>query len=118
MALGKKGKIGDLGTPVTIETYEEDKDEMGQPIKDWKYYCKAWAKPKALRGEDFWSAQQAQSDITGELELRYDPGLMDKLREDIEKVRLKADERTMHIKSFYDPDERKRRIHLMIKESL
>ena len=111
-------RSGQLRTPLEIQTYEEDTDDMGQPIQDWQFFCKAWGRPKALRGEDFWAAQQAQSDVTGELELRYIPELVDKLRKDIEKVRLKIDDRVLYIKNFYDPDERRKRIHLMIKESL
>jgi len=111
-------RSGLLRTPLDFETYEEDVDEMGQPVEDWQFFCKAWAKHRALRGEDFWASQQAQSDISGELEIRYIPALVDKLREDIEKVRAKHGDRVYQIKSFFDPDERRKRLTLMVKESL
>ncbi len=109
---------GRLRNLLVFETYEEDTDDMGQPVKTWKPYCKAWSKPRALRGDAYWAAQQAQSDVTGEVEIRFIPDLVDKLRADVEKVRAKHGDRVYQIKSFFDPDERGKRLHLMIKESL
>ena len=111
-------KAGKLRTPLQFQTYTEDVDEFGQPVQSWEDLCPAWAKHVALRGEDFWAAQQAQSDVTGELEIRYIPTLVAKLHEDIEKVRALHGDRVYQIKSFYDPDGRRKRLHLMIKESL
>ncbi len=111
-------KSGQLRTPLEFQVYVETTDEMGQVIKVWEFFCKAWAKHRALRGEDFWASQQAQSDISGELEIRYIPALADKLRADIEKVRAKHGDRVYQIKSFFDPDERRKRLHLMVKEAL
>lgn len=111
-------KAGQLRTPLEVETYQETTDDMGQIVMNWEHHSKVWAKKVALTGQDYWAAQQAQSDVTGELEIRYIPGLMDKLRKDIEKVRFKHNDRILHIKNFFDPDGRRKRIHLMIKENL
>ena len=111
-------RSGLLRTLLTIETYEETTDDMGQPIQDWETFTTAWGKVKPLRGNDYWAAQQAQSDVTGEIEIRYIPALVDKLRADIEKVRAKHGDRVYQIKSFFDPDERRKRLTLMVRESL
>lgn len=111
-------RSGLLRNLLTIETYEEDTDETGQPIEDWKYYCKAWGNIRPLRGDHYWASQQAQSDVTGEVDLRYIPGLVDKLSDDVEKVRVKYSSRVLQVKSFFDPDERGRKLRLMVKEVL
>ncbi len=109
---------GRLRNLLVFQTYEDDFDDLNQPIQTWKYFCKAWARPRALRGESYWAAQQAGSAVTGEVEIRYIPALVAKLREDIEKVRAKHGDRVYQIESFFDPDERGKRLHLMIKEGL
>lgn len=82
-------RAGGLRTPLDVEVYEEYTDEMGQIVEDWVFFTKVYGKLKNLSGDDYWAAQQAQSDVTGTMEIRYVPSIADRLFKDIEKIRLK-----------------------------
>jgi len=109
---------GRLNVPLTFETYEETLDELNQPIKNWEFYCKGWGDFRHLQGDRKWLAAQVQAEGTITVETRYNPGLVNKIREDVEKVRMKADGRTFKILTYNDPDEKRKRLHIDVKEIL
>lgn len=111
-------RAGLLRNLLEIQTYAENRDAIGQPDPDWKKYISAWGNIRPLRGEKLWAAQQAKSRVTAEIELRYIPKLVEKLEADIEKVRVKYGNRIYQIESYYDPDERGRRLILSVREVL
>ena len=109
---------GKLNVPLEFEQYTETYDELGQPIKTWEHLCKAWGTFIHLSGQSRWLAAQVQAEGTITLEVRHIPALVEKLREDIKEVRAKTDGRIFHIDAFRDPDERKKRLHIDVKEIL
>lgn len=107
-----------MRTPLEFETYVDSKDALGQPIESWQFFCRAWGKVRPMRGDRKWAVAQAQSDVTSEIDLRYIPALVEKLRADTEKVRVKQGERVHQIRSFVDPDERRKKLLLYVTEGL
>ena len=111
-------RVGLMRTPITFETYTETRDSLGQPVKDWQFYLKAFAKPVHEQQMRFWSAAQVQAEGKMVWETRYSSGLFDKLKADVEAVRIKEGSRIFEIEGYIDPDERKKRLHLLVKEVL
>ena len=109
---------GKLNKPLEFEHYVEAVDDLGQPVKTWVHFCRAWGKVEHLRGEEKWLAAQAQAEGTMTLEIRFIPSLAAKLRADIKLVRVKMEDRIFDIDSYRDPDEKRKRMHLDIKEVL
>ena len=109
---------GKLNMPLTFEEYTETYDELGQPVKAWTTLLKAWGNFIHLSGTQKWLAAQVQAEGTITLEVRYIPALVTALRADIKLVQVKADGRTFHIEAFKDPDERRKRLHIDVKEIL
>ena len=109
---------GKLTMPLTFEEYTETYDELGQPVKAWTTLLKAWGKFMHLAGQQKWLAAQVQAEGTITIEVRYIPALVTALRADIKLVQVKADGRTFHIEAFKDPDERRKRLHIDVKEIL
>ena len=111
---------GKLNMPLTFEQYTEAYDQLGQPVKTWTTLLKAWGNFIHLKtlSQQKWLAAQIQAEGTITIEVRYIPALVTALRADIKLVQVKADGRTFHIEAFKDPDERRKRLHIDVKEIL
>ncbi len=117
--------------------WTEGYDASGWPLEaNWAALSpplKAWGRYKPNRGDDFWAAQQVQSDVDGLFEVPFTERLVKLLHADLTKLRLRitmgaapavtvppspALFRHFSIKSFFDPDQRRKVLHLMVKEEL
>jgi len=116
-----------------FEKWTEGYDASGWPINQWQSYApelKAWGRFKPLRGDGYWASQQVQSDVIGEIEIPFIPLIVRELHDDLSVIRIKmcmgvasvppgtALFRYFKIESFHDPDERRKRIILMVKEEV
>jgi len=107
-----------LNMPLEVQHYVETEDELGQPVKTWQHLMKAWGNFMHLTGTQKWLAAQVQAEGTITLEMRYIPDLVTRLRADKKLLRIKADGRDFAIESYRDPDEKRKRLHLDVKEIL
>lgn len=111
-------RTGLLRMPIAFEIYTESRDSLNQIIENWVFYCKAWGKPLHQNQTQYWAAAQVQAEGTILIETRYIPQVLAKLMEDVSKVRIKSDTRVFKIKNYFDPDERKKRLHMIIEERM
>ena len=115
---------------IEFEKWVEGYDASGWPVEAWTLLLKAWGRFKPLRGDGYWASQQVQSDVIGEIEIPYIPQLVRELHDDLSVIRIKmcmgvapvppgpALFRYFRVESFHDPDERRKRIILMVKEEV
>ena len=120
--------------PIEFEYWTEGYDASGWPIEaNWASLTpalKAWGRYKPNRGDDYWAAQQQQSDVDGLFEVPFIADLVKLLMEDLTKLRIKMCAgvppaspgpplyRYFKIDSFFDPTQRRKVLHLMVKEEL
>ena len=107
-----------LNMPLVIEESVETYDALGQPEMTWQHLMNAWGNFIHLRGQERWMAAQVQAEGAITLEMRYIPSFVEKLRGDVKLLRIIADGRTFDIDSYRDPDEKRKRLHLDVKEIL
>lgn len=111
-------RSGRLRSYLTVEVASDEADDLGQPVKSWNLFCTAWGTITDLRGSDSWASQQAQSDVTAQIEIRYRQDLVDLLRLDLEKVHIQTGGRILWVRAFFDPDEKTKRLMLFVREAL
>ena len=129
--------------PIEFQYWTEGYDASGFPIAaNWAALTpalKAWGRYKPNRDDDYWAAQQQQSDVAGLIEVPYIPRLVKLLMADLTKLRVKMcagvppDDvpvtvpptppnpplfRYFTIDSYFDPTQRRKVLHLMVKEEL
>ncbi len=69
-------QAGKLRHRCTIEKPTDQQDpNTGEMIKGWEEVAKAWMDIEPLSARAFIAAQAAQSEVTGQLVMRYRPGL-------------------------------------------
>lgn len=64
-------KIGRLRQRITLQYKVVTRDAVGGEVITWTDQETIWASAEPLRGRDFFSAQQAQSDVSIRFTLRY-----------------------------------------------
>jgi len=107
-----------LNMPMQIQHHVETYDDLRQPVRAWQPLMDAWGNFIHLTGQARWMAAQVQAEGTITLEMRYIPDLITRLRADVKLLRVIADGRTFSIDSYRDPDEKRKRLHLDVKEIL
>lgn len=102
-------RVGKYRNRIKILKLEKTQDSSGNIIEDWVEHKKVWAKIFNLQGRQYWEAKQAQSEVTGEIRIRY----TDDLTTD---MRIKHGEKEYDIESLFDADARRRELVIMVKE--
>lgn len=104
-------RAGELRQRITIEEFTETQGDMGDIIEEWVEFATVWADIQPLRGREYWDAQQAQSEVTGEIHIRH--------RNDLSpEMRVKYDGRTFQIDSIFHPAEDREKTVLLVVEDL
>ncbi|MSS63177.1 phage head closure protein [Velocimicrobium porci] len=67
--------IGKLNKRITILSYQESEDEMGQSTQELKPYKRVWATIKPLRGREYWEAKKVQEEVVYKITTRYIKGI-------------------------------------------
>ena len=81
---------GQLRHLVTIQSYVENKDSTGQPIRSYSTFAdNVWARVSPLRGLEMNRANEKFAVATTEIEIRYLPGVEETMR-------------VLHENTFYD----------------
>ena len=104
-------RTGTLRTRVEVQRIVEERDKQGGIESSWTTIGLAWVKMVGLRGREYWSAQQVQSDVTHGVTMRYFEGLTSTHR-----LRLLHSQRVLNIQSVIDVDERHEEMQLMCVE--
>ena len=107
---------GQLNNLITIQEEVEEENEYGETITTWEDYIDVWADISNLDGRQYFEAMASESEATGEIKIRYNASLVQKMRED--DMRIKFNGRIFQIESFFDPDESRRELKLIVKEQL
>lgn len=102
-------KAGDLRHRVTIQQSLPDRDSYGTEIARWSDVATVWAEVTDISGREYVAMQQAVSNVSVRVRIRYLAGLQPTMR-----VLFGA--RTLDIVSILDAEGRNRELHLMCQE--
>lgn len=108
-------RIGALRHKVVIRCLDPTagEDEYGDPNPEWVTVCTPWASIEPLRGRELFTAQQAASEVTSRIRIRYREGITT----DMEVVHQNGGKETVYqILYIINPDIRNKELHLMVKE--
>ncbi len=95
---------------IAIQELTEVKDPLsGEITDDWKELCTVWADIQALRGREYFTAQQTVAESNHEIKIRYRKGIKPAMR-------AIEGERVFDIQAVLDKDGRKRYLSLICKE--
>lgn len=103
-------RAGLLRHLVTIEHYTVIRLPNGTIIEDWAPFANVWAEVRDLRGREFWSAQQVQSEVTTRILIRYLPGVSSDMR-------VVHEGQVYEIDHILEPDGRRRELQLLCKRT-
>ena len=100
---------GKLRHRVTIQKLEEVDDGYGGIEEKWQDMITVWAVVEPLRGNERYTAQQVQAELTHKVTIRYKPGIKPDMR-------LKYGDRILEIEAVIDVEERHRWLELLCSE--
>lgn len=104
-------EAGRLRHRVTIQNATLAQDAYGEPIKTWGTYATVWASVEQLDGREYWTAQQAQSDVNTRIRIRLRDGVTPLMR-------VSWDSRIFEIQTVIRDATNKRQMDLMCREVL
>lgn len=82
--------IGKLNQRITIQKKETSVDENGFEVEEWSDFKSVWSSVKNINGKEFFQAQQAQSQASKKVTIRYLKDLDSSLDPDVSlKYRIK-----------------------------
>ena len=101
-------RSGMLRHRVTLQRFQQGQDAYGGPVETWEDVAIVWASLEAMSGREFFASQQAQSEVTQRIRIRYRPDVT-------------ADMRVIHNGKVFNivaplPDNRGRELVLMCRE--
>ena len=101
-------RAGMLHHRVTLQRFQQGQDAYGGPVETWEDVATVWASLEAMSGREFFASQQAQSEVTQRIRIRYRPDVT-------------ADMRVIHNGKVFNivaplPDNRGRELVLMCRE--
>lgn len=64
-------RIGTLRHRVTLQEYTQGQDVYGGMTQEWVERDRVWASFEAMSGTEFFASQQAQSQVTQRVRIRY-----------------------------------------------
>ena len=104
-------RAGRLNQRVTIQQLagSPPQDAGGAPTQDWADLVTVFASVEPLRGREFIAAQGVNSEVTGQIRMRYYPGVTSAMR-------AKMGTRIYEIIAVVNVDERNAELILYVKE--
>lgn len=104
-------KSGDLRHRIVLEQPQRSQNAIGEWIDTFITVATVWAAVEPLTGSWLFAAQQANSNVSGRVRIRY--------RSDIEPTwRILFNGRYLSIVSILNPEERKKELIIMYSEAL
>lgn len=101
--------IGKLRHRVTLQELVKTDDGYGGIVETWQDVATVWAAIKPLRGNERYTAQQVQSELSHKITIRYQAGIKPQM-----KLLYKG--RTFEIESVIDIEERHQWLELLCSE--
>lgn len=106
-------QAGKLRHRVRIQKKVADKDDWGEPLEIWEdVWTGVPADIRAVSGTEGWTAQQVQSNVNTEIEIRYRRGVTAAMRvihETREQLAVSPQEMTIYDIEWIKPDRTGRR---------
>lgn len=103
-------RAGDLRHRVTLQKPVYSQDEFGQPENNWEDIVTVWAKIEDISGREYFIAQQAPTaQVSTRIIVRWRSGVRPEMR-------IVHKDRIFDIKAAFDPESRKRWLHVMCQE--
>jgi SPP1 family predicted phage head-tail adaptor len=105
---------GQLRHKITIQTYTETQDGLGQPALSPTTFATPWACVESAgdqAGREFEAANQRMADVSYLVEIRYLAGVTPRMR-------IIYGSETLEIMSVNDPDGRRRRLVMACREAV
>jgi len=99
-------RAGELRHRVRIESATETQNTRGEPIQSWAEVATRWGAVEALSGRELFAAKQFASEVTHLIRLRYLAGVKEKMRAVVTGT-------IYDIQAAFDPDKRKRELHIL-----
>lgn len=109
-------RSGDLRNRITFQRRQNGQDSTGQPIETWVNAFTCWADIDPLTGRELLAAQQIQSTVTHNIQVRYRKELANPIA--VTNMRILYGSRIFNIHACMDQDERRRSVALQVEEGL
>jgi SPP1 family predicted phage head-tail adaptor len=104
-------RSGELRHRITFKVNTPTVNSFGEYVDTYADSITVWGADRPLSGTRLFQAQQLNSDVKGEVEIRY--------RSDIEaSMKMVIDSRTLEILSIINPSQRNEKLLIMYKEVL
>lgn len=102
-------RIGKLRHRVELKSLSQSQNEFGEPVDTWSTFATVWASVEPLRGRELLLAQQANSEVTIRVRVRYNSSI-----DPTDRVVIGS--RILEILSVIDSEERNWQQELLCKE--
>lgn len=102
-------KAGELRHRITFQTNTPTANSIGEFVNTFTTYATLWGADRPLRGSWLYQAQQANSEVVGEVEIRYNSGI-------VPEMRMVIGSRTLKILSIINPDHKNEKLIIQYKE--
>jgi SPP1 family predicted phage head-tail adaptor len=104
-------RAGSLKHRIVFEKPTITQDSMGGMVTSWATHATVWGEVIHLAGREYWQAQQANSEATGKIRIRY--------RNDITPLmRVSFEGKVLQILTVYPFDSRRTELCMLFKEAL
>lgn len=104
-------RAGELRHRVTFQTNTPTANSIGEFVDTYSDYITVWGADRPLSGVKLFQSQQANSNVTGEVEIRYYAGIEPDMR-------MVIGSRTLEIVSIINPGSRNEKLLILYKEKL
>ncbi len=95
---------------MTFQRNTPTANSIGEVVDTWTNCLTVWGSARPLSGGKYFAAKQANSEVSGEVEIRY--------RSDIlPTMRMAIGTRILRIVSIINPDSRNERLIILYKEA-
>lgn len=105
-------KPGRMRHRIIIQQSTQTQNAYGEPVDSWSAFSDPlWAEVSPVQGREFWAQQQAQSEVTHRVRVRYVPGVTTAMR-------VMFGSRIFAVKSVIDVKEEHKELQLMCREGV
>lgn len=103
-----------LKHPIRIERNTPTLNAFGEEENVWSIFAQRRASITPLRGREFWTAQELESEVTHRINIRWD----EKVGQINTKDRIMDGTRVFDLKAIINPKERNRELEIMAIEKV
>lgn len=104
-------RAGQLRHRLRIEEVVETRSDSGDVDESWNEFDTVWGSLEAVTGNERFRAEREHAEVTHLARIRHLDGVTPKMR-------ITHDGRTFDIEAVYDPEGRKREMHILTREAV